>query len=151
MNNRESVEYTHSDHQAIRYHFSGTTQAESSVTQLNRLRWKTLNFNKEVLGEALRLENSSLKISADQFIVTLYRACESTIPKKGNARSSRRYVHWWNPTIANLGSQRARRKMQSTSNDYGREQRMWALLGSLPRSLGIVQHSYSYSHSMKKE
>lgn len=125
INWRVSEEYTHSDHQAIRYHIGGRTQMEPSGTQLNERRWRTANFNKEVFVEALRREENSLNLSAEELTAVLSRACDATMPRSGKLRSSRRPVYWWNPTIADLRAQcfRARRRMQRASNNDEREQR----------------------------
>ncbi|XP_062713362.1 uncharacterized protein LOC134290278 [Aedes albopictus] len=125
INWRVCEEYTHSDHQAIRYHIGGRARLESRGTQTNERRWRTANFEKDVFVEALRLESNSLNLSADELVAVLSRACDATMPRMGKPRNSRHPVYWWNPTIADLRAQclRARRRMQRARNDGDREQR----------------------------
>lgn len=125
INWRVCEEYTHSDHQAIRYHIGGRARLESRGTQTNERRWRTANFEKNVFVEALRLESNSLNLSADELVAVLSRACDATMPRMGKPRNSRHPVYWWNPTIADLRAQclRARRRMQRARNDGDREQR----------------------------
>lgn len=122
MNWRVCEEYTHSDHQAIRYSVGNRTQTETRERQITERRWKTANFNKEVFAEALRRERTLLDLSAGELTAALTRACDATMPRKGKPRNGRRPAYWWNTTIADLRASclRARRRSQRARNEERR-------------------------------
>ncbi|XP_058449259.1 uncharacterized protein LOC131429227 [Malaya genurostris] len=125
MHWRVCEEYTHSDHQAIRYCVGRDSQVESSRTQFGERKWKTANFNKDVFVEALRLERNTINLSAEELTATLSRACDATMPRMGKPRNGRRPAYWWNSTIADLRTRclHARRRMQRARNSGEREER----------------------------
>ncbi|XP_058456323.1 uncharacterized protein LOC131433746 [Malaya genurostris] len=125
MDWRVCEEYTHSDHQAIRYCVGRDSQVESSRTQIGERKWKTANFNKDVFVEALRLERNTINLSAEELTATLSRACDATMPRMGKPRNGRRPAYWWNSTISDLRASclHARRRMQRARNSGEREER----------------------------
>lgn len=125
MNWRVCEDYTHSDHQAIRYRFGRCLQMESSGAQIYERRWKTEIFNKDVFVEAMRRENNLVNLSAEELTAALSRACDATMPRMGKPRNCRRPAYWWNSTIGDLRAHcfQARRRMQRASNNVEREER----------------------------
>lgn len=124
MNWRVCEEYTHSDHQAIRYNIGKRNPMARVVTRSNERKWKTKEFDKDLFIEALQDRNST-NLTADELTDAISRACDTTMPRKLQPRNGRRPAYWWNEVIRSLrsGCLRARRSMQRARNATDREER----------------------------
>ncbi|XP_053699313.1 acrosin-like [Sabethes cyaneus] len=71
---RVCEEYTHSDHQVIRYRIGKGMQKKSCRGQVSEQRWKTVTFSKAVFVKALRFESSSSNLSTEGLHVEEARA-----------------------------------------------------------------------------
>ncbi|XP_062713157.1 uncharacterized protein LOC134290133 [Aedes albopictus] len=125
MNWRVSEDYTHSDHQAIRYRLGERVQTAARGDDSKGRKWRTEAFDEEVFAEVLRYERNMLNLSPDELVSVLVRACDATMPRKIQPRDVRRPVYWWNGRIAELRRNclRARRRMQRAHTDEEREER----------------------------
>lgn len=121
---RVSEDYTHSDHQAIRYSLGKPVISPCRVKQSRERKWKIKHFDEELFLEALRNDNRT-GLSAMEVSDELARACDVTMPRKLEPRNRRRQVYWWNAEISALRARclRARRQMQRAGNDVVREER----------------------------
>lgn len=134
LNWRVADSYTHSDHQAVRYRIDYNTRRREArrVNTPTTRSWKTSNFDKDLFVEALRWDRTGRNVldpSGDQLVAVLSRACDVTMPRKGQPRNGRPPVYWWTETIATLrrACLRARRSMQRARSDVVREERRVSL------------------------
>lgn len=124
--------YTHSDHQEIRYNVDHNSRRLAVVGPNQATRgWKTTRFNPEVFAEAIGREQDRMQdSSADQLVAVLSRACDATMPRKGQLRNGRSPVYWWTDEIADLRRSclQARRRMQRARSAEQREERRGAFV-----------------------
>lgn len=125
MNWRVCEDYTHSDHQSIRYSVGTRMQTVVREIRTSGRRWKTKDFDKDLLIEALRADSGATNLDADELTETLARACDATMPRRLEPKNNRRLNYWWNETLASLRAAclRARRRFQRTRSETVREER----------------------------
>lgn len=125
MNWRVSEDYTHSDHQAIRYSIGKRAPAPIRSTKAYERKWKLQYFDEVLFVEALRWQDSPQGLNADELTARLVRACDTTMPRRLEPRSYRRPAYWWNEELGTLRASclRARRRVQRARSETTREER----------------------------
>lgn len=118
INWRVSEEYTHSDHQAIRYSIGQQNPVAVSRTRTGERKWKEKAFEEDLFVEALRPESETSGLNADLLTEIMVKACDTTFPRKREPRNERRPAYWWNEQLSNLRASclRARRRVQRARN-----------------------------------
>ncbi|XP_062542029.1 uncharacterized protein LOC134210019 [Armigeres subalbatus] len=124
MDWRVSEEYTHSDHQAIRYRIGQRNPGAIRRRISSVRRWKTKAFSKDLFVEALRPDSSTEIIDAAELTRMMVRACDATMPRKLEPRSNRRPAYWWNDRLTTLRAAclKARRRAQRARTESERKE-----------------------------
>lgn len=78
FNWRVCEEYTHSDHQAIRYSIGQQNPAAVSRTRTGERKWKVKAFDEDLFVEALRPESETSGLNADLLTESMVKACDTT-------------------------------------------------------------------------
>lgn len=125
MNWRVSEEYTHSDHQAIRYRIGQRNPASTRGRTTGERKWKTAAFDKDLFVEALRPHSGAENVDALELTRRMVAACDTTMPRKLEPRNRRRPAYWWNETLSTLRAAclRARRRAQRARRRPDSEER----------------------------
>lgn len=125
MNWRVSEQYTHSDHQAIRFSIGQRTQGTLRDGIPGERKWKISHFDQGLFAEAFRNENPGMYLSAEELTTLLVRVCDTTMPRKIEPKNRRRPAYWWNEAISILRSRclKTRREMQRARTVADREER----------------------------
>lgn len=125
MNWRVSEDYTHSDHQAIRYSIGKRAPVPVRSNRTYERKWKLQYFDEDLFVEALRWGNSLQEMNADELAAKLVTACDTTMPRRLESRNCRRPAYWWNEELSTLRASclSARRRVQRARSEATREER----------------------------
>ena len=124
MNWRVCEEYTHSDHQAIRYSIGSRNPTATRRWGREGRKWKTKAFDKNLFVEALRPDSGTENVDAAELTRRMVKACDTTMPRKLEPRNRRRPAYWWNEILSTLRAAclRARRRVQRARTEPDREE-----------------------------
>ncbi|XP_062538383.1 uncharacterized protein LOC134206673 [Armigeres subalbatus] len=125
MDWKVSEDYTHSDHQAIRYRIGQRNNGGTRGRMTSERKWKTKAFNKDLFVEALRSDSGTEIVNAVELTRKMVTACDAAMPRKLEPRSNRRPAYWWNEGLSTLRAAclRARRRAQRARTELEKEER----------------------------
>lgn len=124
MNWRVSEDYTHSDHQAIRYSIGRRAPVPDRSSRSYGRKWKLQYFDEGLFVEALHWCDGPQDLSADVLTAQLVTACDTTMPRRLEPRNCRRPAYWWNEELGTLRASclSARRRVQRARSEATREE-----------------------------
>uniref|UniRef100_A0A2M4BC28 Putative waldo-6 aae n=1 Tax=Anopheles marajoara TaxID=58244 RepID=A0A2M4BC28_9DIPT len=123
MNWRVCEDYTHSDHQAIRYSLGRKVKESRRRVRSQDRKWKTKFFDVDRFLSELQVLVETEPQNADELVDALVKACDKAMPRSREPRVQRRPVYWWNETLNFLRAAclRARRLVQRAKTEEDRE------------------------------
>lgn len=127
---RVSDIYTHSDHRALLYHTLSVNQSQRDrlENKAQRSGWKAKDLDNTMLEyilDDIHVSQGTAEQMANSVMTSLTRACDASMPRKGNSIWKKTKVYWWNDYIARLRAEchKLRRRYQRSRGSAEFEQR----------------------------